>query len=68
MLNLMVELRKKNIAVRCVYMRTSVSQDSYSFSLFCRDLQFEEYVDLYWRDYPSLISGCNETCIVDQSK
>lgn len=38
------------------------------FFLFSRDLQLEEYVDLYWRDYPSLISGCNETCIIDQSK
>uniref|UniRef100_A0A8C4EI06 Anaphase-promoting complex subunit 1 n=1 Tax=Dicentrarchus labrax TaxID=13489 RepID=A0A8C4EI06_DICLA len=26
-----------------------------------RDLQLEEYMDLYWRDYPSLISGFNET-------
>ncbi|XP_011601409.2 anaphase-promoting complex subunit 1 [Takifugu rubripes] len=32
-----------------------------------RDLQLEEYVDLYWRDYPSLIIGCNETCIIDQT-
>ena len=36
--------------------------------LFCRDLQLEEYVDLYWRDYPSLISGFNESCLIDQGK
>lgn len=34
----------------------------------CRDLQLEDYVDLYWRDYPSLISGFNESCLMDQSK
>uniref|UniRef100_A0A8C9YEK9 Anaphase-promoting complex subunit 1 n=1 Tax=Sander lucioperca TaxID=283035 RepID=A0A8C9YEK9_SANLU len=28
-----------------------------------RDLQLDEYVDLYWRDYPSLISGFTETLI-----
>ncbi|KAF3841859.1 hypothetical protein F7725_023810 [Dissostichus mawsoni] len=27
-----------------------------------RDLQLDEYVDLYWRDYPSLISGFTESC------
>ncbi|KAM3605750.1 uncharacterized protein V6R79_003985 [Siganus canaliculatus] len=32
-----------------------------------RDLHLEKYVDLYWRDYPSLISGFNETCIIDQA-
>ncbi|XP_041646120.1 anaphase-promoting complex subunit 1 [Cheilinus undulatus] len=31
-----------------------------------RDLQLEEYVDLYWRDYPALISGFNESCLIDQ--
>uniref|UniRef100_A0A4W6EW10 Anaphase-promoting complex subunit 1 n=1 Tax=Lates calcarifer TaxID=8187 RepID=A0A4W6EW10_LATCA len=30
-----------------------------------RDLQLNEYVDLYWRDYPSLISGLTET-LIDQ--
>uniref|UniRef100_A0A8C4ENG8 Anaphase-promoting complex subunit 1 n=1 Tax=Dicentrarchus labrax TaxID=13489 RepID=A0A8C4ENG8_DICLA len=33
-----------------------------------RDLQLEEYMDLYWRDYPSLISGFNESCLIDQGK
>uniref|UniRef100_A0A3Q3W0X4 Anaphase-promoting complex subunit 1 n=1 Tax=Mola mola TaxID=94237 RepID=A0A3Q3W0X4_MOLML len=33
-----------------------------------RDLHMEEYVDLYWRDYPSLINGFNESCLIDQSK
>uniref|UniRef100_A0A3B5BH31 Anaphase-promoting complex subunit 1 n=1 Tax=Stegastes partitus TaxID=144197 RepID=A0A3B5BH31_9TELE len=33
-----------------------------------RDLQLEEYVDLYWRDYPSLISGFTESCFIDQGK
>uniref|UniRef100_A0A3B5Q131 Anaphase promoting complex subunit 1 n=1 Tax=Xiphophorus maculatus TaxID=8083 RepID=A0A3B5Q131_XIPMA len=32
-----------------------------------RDLQLEEYVDLYWRDYPSLISCFMERCIIDQA-
>lgn len=32
-----------------------------------RDLQLEEYVDLYWRDYPSLISGFTESCLIDQA-
>ncbi|KAM6997725.1 anaphase-promoting complex subunit 1 [Tautogolabrus adspersus] len=31
-----------------------------------RDLQLEEYVDLYWRDYTSLISGFNDSCLIDQ--
>uniref|UniRef100_A0A3Q4H1B8 Anaphase-promoting complex subunit 1 n=1 Tax=Neolamprologus brichardi TaxID=32507 RepID=A0A3Q4H1B8_NEOBR len=33
-----------------------------------RDLQLEEYVDLYWRDYPSIISGFTESCLIDQGK
>uniref|UniRef100_A0A672FMK0 Anaphase-promoting complex subunit 1 n=1 Tax=Salarias fasciatus TaxID=181472 RepID=A0A672FMK0_SALFA len=33
-----------------------------------RDLHLEEYVDLYWRDYPSLMSGFTESCFIDQSK
>uniref|UniRef100_A0A7N8Y197 Anaphase-promoting complex subunit 1 n=1 Tax=Mastacembelus armatus TaxID=205130 RepID=A0A7N8Y197_9TELE len=33
-----------------------------------RDLQLEEYVDLYWREYPSLISSFTENCIIDQGK
>uniref|UniRef100_UPI0037E7A35D anaphase-promoting complex subunit 1 n=1 Tax=Semicossyphus pulcher TaxID=241346 RepID=UPI0037E7A35D len=32
-----------------------------------RDLQLDQYVDLYWRDYPSLISGFNESCLIDQA-
>ncbi|KAM7408400.1 hypothetical protein PAMA_002224 [Pampus argenteus] len=32
-----------------------------------RDLQLEEYVDLYWRDYPSLISDFTESCLIDQA-
>ncbi|XP_039856220.1 anaphase-promoting complex subunit 1 [Simochromis diagramma] len=32
-----------------------------------RDLQLEEYVDLYWRDYPSIISGFTESCLIDQA-
>lgn len=39
------------------------------FSLLCcRDLQLDKYVDLYWRDCPSLIDGLTESCIVDQCK
>ncbi|XP_076016530.1 anaphase-promoting complex subunit 1 isoform X2 [Genypterus blacodes] len=33
-----------------------------------RDLQLDEYVDLYWRDYPSLISGFLESCLLDQAQ
>uniref|UniRef100_A0A673CEI6 Anaphase-promoting complex subunit 1 n=1 Tax=Sphaeramia orbicularis TaxID=375764 RepID=A0A673CEI6_9TELE len=33
-----------------------------------RDLQLDAYVDLYWRDYPSLISGFNESCLIDQAQ
>uniref|UniRef100_A0A3Q3R8Z7 Uncharacterized protein n=1 Tax=Monopterus albus TaxID=43700 RepID=A0A3Q3R8Z7_MONAL len=32
-----------------------------------RDLQLDEYVDLYWRDYPSLISSFAESCLIDQA-
>uniref|UniRef100_A0A3B3C1J0 Anaphase-promoting complex subunit 1 n=1 Tax=Oryzias melastigma TaxID=30732 RepID=A0A3B3C1J0_ORYME len=32
-----------------------------------RDLQMDEYLDLYWRDYPSLISCFTESCIIDQA-
>ncbi|XP_077960460.1 anaphase-promoting complex subunit 1 isoform X3 [Gasterosteus aculeatus] len=32
-----------------------------------RDLQLDQYVDLYWRDYPSLISGFPETSAMDQA-
>ncbi|XP_068590515.1 anaphase-promoting complex subunit 1 isoform X2 [Cebidichthys violaceus] len=32
-----------------------------------RDLQLDEYVDLYWRDYPSLISVFTESCVIDQT-
>ncbi|CAN9499595.1 unnamed protein product [Ophioblennius macclurei] len=32
-----------------------------------RDLHLDEYVDLYWRDYPSLISGFTESCFIDQT-
>ncbi|XP_061646236.1 anaphase-promoting complex subunit 1 [Phyllopteryx taeniolatus] len=32
-----------------------------------RDLQLDDYVDLYWRDYPSLMSGLTESCLMDQS-
>ncbi|KAM8859323.1 anaphase-promoting complex subunit 1 isoform 2-T2 [Spinachia spinachia] len=32
-----------------------------------RDLQLDQYVDLYWRDHPSLISGFPETSVMDQA-
>ncbi|XP_011482572.1 anaphase-promoting complex subunit 1 isoform X2 [Oryzias latipes] len=32
-----------------------------------RDLQMDEYLDLYWRDYPSLISCFTESCVIDQA-
>ncbi|TSN48450.1 Anaphase-promoting complex subunit 1 [Bagarius yarrelli] len=33
-----------------------------------RDLQQEEYIDLYWRDYPSFIKSFKETCKMDQAQ
>lgn len=33
-----------------------------------RDLQQDEYIDLYWRDYPSFIKSFKETCKIDQGK
>ncbi|KAJ0067016.1 hypothetical protein NL108_006265, partial [Boleophthalmus pectinirostris] len=33
-----------------------------------RDLQLDSYVDLYWRDYPSLIRCFSESCLVDQGQ
>ncbi|XP_026795079.3 anaphase-promoting complex subunit 1 isoform X1 [Pangasianodon hypophthalmus] len=33
-----------------------------------RDLQQEEYIDLYWRDYPSFIKSFKETCKIDQAQ
>ncbi|XP_054606223.2 anaphase-promoting complex subunit 1 isoform X3 [Nothobranchius furzeri] len=32
-----------------------------------RDLQLEEYVDLYWRDYPSVMSGFSKCCSIDHA-
>uniref|UniRef100_A0A3Q1EL04 Anaphase-promoting complex subunit 1 n=1 Tax=Acanthochromis polyacanthus TaxID=80966 RepID=A0A3Q1EL04_9TELE len=34
---------------------------------FNEDLQLDDYVDLYWRDYPSLICGFTESCLIDQA-
>ncbi|XP_060727920.1 anaphase-promoting complex subunit 1 isoform X2 [Tachysurus vachellii] len=33
-----------------------------------RDLEQEEYIDLYWRDYPSFIKSFKETCKIDQAQ
>ncbi|XP_028976286.1 anaphase-promoting complex subunit 1 isoform X3 [Esox lucius] len=33
-----------------------------------RDLQLEEYIDLYWRDYPSFITTFKESCIIDHAQ
>ncbi|XP_031434697.1 anaphase-promoting complex subunit 1 isoform X2 [Clupea harengus] len=33
-----------------------------------RDLQLEEYIDLYWRDYPSFIKTFSESCVIDQAQ
>lgn len=33
-----------------------------------RDLQLDSYVDLYWRDYPSLIRCFSESCLVDHAQ
>ncbi|GAA6076710.1 anaphase-promoting complex subunit 1 isoform X3, partial [Tachysurus ichikawai] len=33
-----------------------------------RDLEKEEYIDLYWRDYPSFIKSFKETCKIDQAQ
>lgn len=36
------------------------------FSHFIRDLQLEDFIDLYWRDYPSFIKTFKEACVIDQ--
>ncbi|KAG9332862.1 hypothetical protein JZ751_014466 [Albula glossodonta] len=33
-----------------------------------RDLQLEEYIDLYWRDYPSFIKTFRESSTIDQAQ
>lgn len=33
-----------------------------------RDLQLEQYIDLYWRDYPSFIKTFRESCVIDQGQ
>ncbi|XP_035256642.1 anaphase-promoting complex subunit 1 isoform X2 [Anguilla anguilla] len=33
-----------------------------------RDLQLEDYIDLYWRDYPSFIKTFKEACVIDQAQ
>ncbi|XP_046885397.1 LOW QUALITY PROTEIN: anaphase-promoting complex subunit 1 [Hypomesus transpacificus] len=33
-----------------------------------RDLHLEQYIDLYWRDYPSLITSFTEVCVVEQAQ
>ncbi|RXM27211.1 Anaphase-promoting complex subunit 1 [Acipenser ruthenus] len=33
-----------------------------------RDLQFEEYIDFYWRDYPSIFKTSKQSCIIDQAQ
>ncbi|XP_018595771.2 anaphase-promoting complex subunit 1 isoform X3 [Scleropages formosus] len=30
-----------------------------------RDLQLKEYIDMYWRDYPSFIKAFKECCVID---
>uniref|UniRef100_A0A671M6J1 Uncharacterized protein n=1 Tax=Sinocyclocheilus anshuiensis TaxID=1608454 RepID=A0A671M6J1_9TELE len=31
-----------------------------------KDLQLEDFIDLYWRDYPSFIKTFKEACVIDQ--
>ncbi|XP_051781384.1 anaphase-promoting complex subunit 1 isoform X2 [Erpetoichthys calabaricus] len=33
-----------------------------------RDLQLHEYIDFYWRDYPSLTKACSQTCIIGEAQ
>ncbi|XP_063048013.1 anaphase-promoting complex subunit 1 isoform X2 [Engraulis encrasicolus] len=33
-----------------------------------RDLLLEDYIDLYWRDYPSFIKTFRESCVIDQAQ
>ncbi|XP_062851927.1 anaphase-promoting complex subunit 1 [Trichomycterus rosablanca] len=33
-----------------------------------RDLELEEYIDLYWRDYPSFINSFKEACVIDKAQ
>ncbi|XP_059929879.1 anaphase-promoting complex subunit 1 isoform X4 [Gadus macrocephalus] len=32
-----------------------------------RDLRLDQYIDLYWRDYPEFISNLKESCLIDQA-
>ncbi|TRY97620.1 hypothetical protein DNTS_004749 [Danionella cerebrum] len=33
-----------------------------------RDLKLEDFIDLYWRDYPSFIKSFREACVIDQAQ
>ncbi|KAJ8248603.1 hypothetical protein GJAV_G00243760 [Gymnothorax javanicus] len=33
-----------------------------------RDLQLDDYIDLYWRDFPSFIKTFTEACMMDQAQ
>uniref|UniRef100_A0A9J7XUB0 Anaphase-promoting complex subunit 1 n=1 Tax=Cyprinus carpio carpio TaxID=630221 RepID=A0A9J7XUB0_CYPCA len=33
-----------------------------------KDLQLEDFIDLYWRDYPSFIKTFKEACVIDQTQ
>uniref|UniRef100_A0A673NII8 Anaphase-promoting complex subunit 1-like n=1 Tax=Sinocyclocheilus rhinocerous TaxID=307959 RepID=A0A673NII8_9TELE len=33
-----------------------------------KDLQLEDFIDLYWRDYPSFIKTFKEACVIDQAQ
>lgn len=47
--------------------RARASSLVYLLQQLARDLQLNEYVDMYWRDHPSLFSGITESCIIDQA-
>lgn len=48
--------------------RASASSLVWLLQQLARDLQLDSYVDLYWRDYPSLIRCFSESCLVDQAQ
>ncbi|KAJ3609963.1 hypothetical protein NHX12_022057 [Muraenolepis orangiensis] len=43
------------------------SDEDWEYLLASQDLQLEQYIDLYWRDYPEFISKFNDSCPIDQA-
>lgn len=52
----------------CVFEKKKKNSNKKNKRLFYRDLQFEEYIDFYWRDYPSIFKTSKQSCIIDQGR